>query len=125
MRHSSKQYALALLSVLKERSEADHAKIMRSFLGILARNGDRSKLHAIIRDMEKYYLKEAGLKKVVLETPHPVTAETKKEVEHILGKNIVVFEKLNPELLAGIKILIDDILLIDASAQTRIQKIFN
>ena len=125
MRHSPKQYAQALLEALKDKPEREHKEIMKNFLVILAKNGDRSKLSSIIRDMEKGYLKEAGLKKVIIESPQPVSSKTKKEVEGILGKNIMVFEKINPELLAGIKILIDDTTLIDASAQSRINKIFN
>ena len=125
MKYSSKQYAAALLEALRGRPDKEHSKIMRNFLVILAKNGERSKLSSIIRDAERGYYKELGFKKVVIETTSKASPAIKKEVQRILGKKISISEKINPELLAGIKILIDDSILIDASAQSKIQRMLN
>ena len=125
MKYSPKQYASALLLALGEKSSAERKKILHKFLSLVSKRGDSSRLGMIMKEAEKQYLRGAGLKKVILESADSVSAKIKKEVEEILGKNIILEEKLNPDLLAGIKILVDNELLIDASAETQVRKLFS
>lgn len=125
MRHSPKQHASALLLAMADKSPEERKKILRQFLSLLSRRGDSPRLGLILREVERQYLREAGLKKVVLEAPNAVPAKVKKEVEGILGKNLLIQEKINPRILAGIKVLVNDELLIDASAETQLRKLFS
>lgn len=124
MKYSPKQYACALLESLKGKSETKQKEMVGNFLKTLSKNNDWSRLNSILRTVEKEYLKDAGLKKVYLETAGSVMPGLEKEIEKILGHRIYFLSKTNPTLLAGIKILVDDELLIDASAKNKIEKIF-
>lgn len=125
MRYTNKQYAAAFLSALKDKSGKERTEILRRFLTLLQKNKDWPRLNLILREAEKFYLRKSGLKKVFLETAQPASPNVKKEVEKILGRKIVLSEKINPAILAGIKILVDDELLIDSSAQSRLRKLFS
>mgnify|MGYP003394656396 FL=1 len=65
------------------------------------------------------------MRKVRIESAAPVSAQLKKEISEILGKKIVLEEKTRPDLLAGIKILVDDELLIDATGKRQLERIFH
>lgn len=124
MKHSPKQYAAALLSALDKKSVAEKKKTLHQFLSLMSRRGDSARLGLVVREVEKQYLRKKGLKKVFLESADPALPKIKKEVEEILGKNIILEEKINPTLLAGIKILVNDELLVDASAESQLRKLF-
>lgn len=124
MRYSPKQYASALLFALEKKSAVERKKIFQQFLSLVNKKGDSSRLGLIVRETERQYLKNEGLKKVTLESADPVSAKVRKEVEEILGRDIILEEKINPELIAGIKILVNDELLIDASAENQLRRLF-
>ncbi len=124
MRYTPKQYATALLQALDKKSSTEKKKILQQFMSLVSKRGDSARLGLIVRESEKQYLKNVGLKKVVLESVDSMPARVKKDIEEILGKNIIFEEKTNPNLLAGIKVLVNDELLVDASAVTQLRKLF-
>lgn len=124
MRYSPRQYAAALLALLKGRSEVEQQRLQKQFLVLVGQKGDSRRLGLILKEVEKQDLREQGLKKVLVETPDPVTPQIKKGIRAVLGKDILIQEKINPGLIAGIKILINDEILVDASAKTQLRKLF-
>lgn len=124
MKYRVTQYAEALHAVLRDAPAGKHKEIMRRFAEMLARHRMSGKSDFIVAAYEKIVLRESGMRKVKIETATPVRAPLKKEIEGILGKKILLEEEVNPELLAGVKILVDDELLIDASAKRQLGRIF-
>lgn len=124
MKYSSKQYASVLLSILEGKSEKDRKKILRKFIAVLAKNRDLTRLGAILRETEREYLQRSDLRKVVVESVSPVNSALRKEIERAVGGKTWWQEKINPELLAGIRILINDETLIDASGKRQVEKMF-
>lgn len=124
MNYTSQQYAQALFKTLAGKTSQERSPITKQFLVLLSRRGKLKHLGSIMREFEREELKHARVRKVLLETPESLGGKVKREVEAILGKNLYLKEKINPTLLAGIKILIDDEILIDASASSRLQKLF-
>ncbi|OGZ33916.1 MAG: hypothetical protein A2174_03470 [Candidatus Portnoybacteria bacterium RBG_13_41_18] len=124
MKYSPKQYTSALLESLKDKTEIRQKEIINNFFKTLSKNNDWSRLGSILKAVEKKYLEDTGLKKVYVETASPISSNLEKEIEKILGNKVYFLTKTNPMLLAGIKILVDDELLIDASARTKIEKMF-
>lgn len=125
MRYSPRQYAKALLSLLAGRKPPEQKELIRRFLSLLSKKRDRSRLGLIVREFEKQHIAALRIKKVCLESADPIPARVKKEMETLLGRNLLFQEKINPALIAGIKILVNDELLIDASAATQISRIFS
>ena len=102
----------------------EQQRLQRQFLVLVGQKGDSRRLGLILKEVEKQDLREQGLKKVLVETPDPITPQIKKGIREVLGKDILIQEKINPELIAGIKILINDEILVDASAKTQLRKLF-
>ncbi|MFY9463249.1 MAG: F0F1 ATP synthase subunit delta [Candidatus Sungiibacteriota bacterium] len=125
MRSTSGQYAHALIDALVEASDDARPQIIRRFLALLRKNKDMRRLGAIMRKVEKQSLADQGLYKIAVSSVSPLTEKTKNEIEKSLAKKLLWEETIDPALLGGIRILIDDELLIDASARHRLDRMFN
>ena len=124
MRYTTKQYALALLAALKNKSATDRKEIIKRFLIILRKNRDGARLKLILQETERQHLKDMGLKKVEVVSAGGLSSKVKKEMGEILGGKILWQESVEFKLLAGLRILIDEENLIDASASRFLNKIF-
>jgi len=124
MKYTAKQYAGAIIEALEGKNLKAQKEIMERFLRLIVKNGDWGLRSAILIALEKLILKKKDLKKVCVEAPQEISVTLKSEIEKIFGRRIHLFQKINPSLLGGIKILIDDEVLIDASARKQIDKMF-
>lgn len=124
MRYTSKQYAAALLGALEGAPAGRRTDVMRRFFAVLRRHKSMGRLDAIVREVEKISLQKRGVRKVVVESAAPLSEKTKKEIQERVGKKLQFFEKVEPELLAGIRILIDNDTLIDASGKRQVERMF-
>jgi len=80
----------------------------QNFFNFLKKNGDMGKAREILALAQDLFIKKTGRRKVVLETARKIKAKQKEELNSVLQKGDVVKEKINFELLAGIKIIIND-----------------
>jgi len=124
MRYKITHYAESLFESLKDVEVEKRIEILKNFLKVLRRNGDYSHLNHIVRQYEKVYLQHNKQTKIYIETPEPASIELKRTIQELFGKKAVFSEKTNSHLLAGIVLLINDSVLIDASARTRLEKLF-
>lgn len=124
MHYSVSHYAFALKEALKGKSEKERKEILKRFLLLLRRNHASSRLARILQKYEYVVLKESGLSKVRIESPAPLKADVRREISKAVGKKVILQEEIRTELLGGIKILIDDEVLIDASASHQLEKLF-
>ncbi len=124
MKYTTKQYANSLLSALEGKSAKAQGEAIGKFLKILARNGDAQKRNQIMAEVKRVHLKKNKIHEVRVEMAANPPATLKKDLESALGKNIIFEDVLNPKLLGGIKILIDDETLIDASVRTQLDRMF-
>lgn len=124
MRYAPKQYAAALFKVLAVAPEKEQKKILKRFLSLLIQKGDTARLGFVLREVERQYLQSTRMKKVAVETPDVLSRAAEKNIKDIVGGGLILQQKINPALLAGIKILINDELLVDASAETRLKRLF-
>lgn len=97
-------YAVALAQALAGAKE--NKKIAANFLALLEKNGDMKKASEIIRLAEVMLLKKTGNKKITLETAR--AADTKDLVKSFVKRGDVIEEKINPAIIAGVKIIADD-----------------
>lgn len=120
MKYRPRQYAEALFTALKDKTEAEQKKIVEQFAKILIRDGSLAKLSIICMAYEKFEQHKQGMRSVRLETIDSATENLKQKIRAILGKNINFEEVRNPQLIGGIKILVDNEILIDASVKRHI-----
>lgn len=124
MRYAIRQYATALLRVIKDKSGKKQQDALRNFIQIIRQNRDFSRLASIIREIERQYLQETGFKKIEIESAAPISPEIKKEISRLVGEKVFMEESIRQELLAGIKIIVNEEFLIDASAKKQIKRFF-
>ena len=125
MKYSVRMYANALVAVLKDKSAAEQKKTARRFALLLQKNRDWPRRAAIIRAAEKEYRRVSGRTHIRVESPESLSGDAKKEIKNMFGRGAFLETATIPEHLAGIRILIDDETLIDATARRRMKKLFD
>lgn len=121
-KYSVKDYARAFALAAKE--SGNEAEVVKNFLSLIAKNGDAAKLKKILAEAEKLVRADAGLRKLTLETARPLTGNAGETLQGFVKKNDVLEEKVVPELVAGVRITIDDERQFDASLAKKLQRMF-
>lgn len=119
----AKIYAKALSEVLLKKG-IDEKKIIDNFLKILLKTGQEKKAKEILNLAEDLLLAKQGKRKIIFETARKIAAEQKKLLNDTVKDGDVVKEKINPEIIAGIKIIINGSRQFDASMQSKLHNIF-
>lgn len=116
-------YAKALAEVLsKKRSVNEEKKIVQNFLLLLEKRGGMSNAKVIVSQAEMMMLKNKGNKKITLETARKI--ELKKMIKGLVKTGDTVEEKINPSLVAGIKVIVDGEQQLDFSLAKKLNEIF-
>ena len=124
MKYRVSQYAEALAGATEGKSEAEQKRIVKRFADLLVRHRAIGRAKMICAAYEKIVLRKKGMRSVRIETATPASEKIKKEIHAMLGKNIHIEEAINPHLFGGIKILVDDEILIDASVRRQMDNLF-
>ena len=123
--NKTKLYAKALAEILsKENSAAQGKKIIDNFLKLLAKTGQEKKAKVILDLAEEMLLEKQGKRKIIFQTARKMTESQKKILQAFVKNGDIVKEKINPEIIAGIKIIINNNRQFDASMLSKLQKIF-
>lgn len=124
MKYSPKIYAKALVElILSKQTPIQIKKNTAGFLEFLAKNGDRKKASQIISLAEGLFYEKTGKRKIVLEIARKI--EKKNLLKDFFQEGDMVKEKINPELIAGIKVIINNNKQLDFSLKNKLEKIFN
>jgi len=90
----------------------------------LAKEGLEKKSKEILNLAEEMLLVKQGKSKITFETARKITASQKKLLDSFVKNGDVVKEKINPEIIAGVKIIINNSKQFDSSMQSKLQNIF-
>lgn len=125
MKHSARQYAEALIDALHGKEDKERLAVLRRFVRLLRRKGDNRQLKRIAVQYEKYLLKREKRVKLEVSSPEALSDKTRKALKEAVGKDLLLIEKIDPSLLAGIQILLDDTVLIDATGRRMLETLFD
>lgn len=120
-KYKSKIYAQALADAVFDK-KTEEKKIIANFLIILEKNRDLKKANEIISLTEELILKKTGNKKIALETARKI--DIRNFINKFTNNGDIIEEKINPELIAGIKIIINNDKQLDFSLQKKLQGMF-
>jgi F0F1-type ATP synthase delta subunit len=121
--NKEKLYAKALAEVLVKKG-VDERKIVANFVKILVSAGLQKKSKEILNLAEYLVLAKQGKRKICFETARKMTVGQKKLMDNFIKNEDKVSEKINSELIAGIKIIINDSKQFDATLYSKLQNIF-
>ena len=121
MKPRLKEYAKALSLLMTESSFGEKDSIL-AFINLLDRKGELKNIGEIINLAEKYYLAKKGNKKVVIEMARKMNIENLSHI--VLNEGDILEEKINLDLVAGVKISINGEKQIDFSLSKKLNDIF-
>ncbi len=120
-RYTPKQYATALFDSLHEKgAKAD--VVIKKFAVIVAKNYDRALLPKIVMQIKKLERSQAGRHELVLTSARPLEKAVVDGVKKKVGENSNIKEVIDESVLGGLKVLINDELVIDGTYRTRINR---
>ena len=124
MKIKPKIYARVLVDVMmSKKNTGNEKKIVDNFLKLLKKNVDVKNATEIIRLAEVFILQKTGNKKITLETARDIGR--KNIFKEIVKSHDIVEEKINPELIAGIRVTVNGENQLDFSLKNKLDKIFN
>ena len=125
MKYDARLYAKALAAALGEKhSPAKEKQFVENLLSLLLKNGDMGQAKKVLREAGKLVRRADGIRKVNIESARPMGAKTFDRIKGSFKKTDVFEEGIRPELVAGVRLLIDDELELDGSLARKLQKLF-
>jgi F0F1-type ATP synthase delta subunit len=130
MKHAPHVYAKALVEVLEDASKAQHEtkakddEIAKNFLALVRKNGDESHLKKILEEASRFARGKTGVRKVTVESARALKPAQKETIKKFLKPGDIVEERIDPELIAGIRITLNDELQFDGSLRNKLNQAF-
>jgi len=122
MKYKTKDYAEALVEVLSE-SKLSEKKIMQGLIKLLERQNDLKKSKEIIDLAEFLLAKKNNKKSIVFETARKLSEAQRKTLLKSTETGDIIKEKINPEVIAGVKIIVDNEKQLDQTLLKKLQTI--
>lgn len=120
-----KIYARALVEVIStESDERKREKAVLNLVTLLKKRGDLKNASKIIDLVKKLLAKKSGGKKITFETARKLSENDRNALLKMVSEKDFVEERINPEIVAGIKIIINDEYQLDNSIFKKIKGIF-
>lgn len=128
MKYPAHIYAKALAEVIgdssKKSDEKEDAVIVRNFLALVRRNGDEAHLRKILEEAARFARGKAGIRKVSVESARALSNAQEKQIASFLKAGDVVEHAIDPTLIAGIRIILNDEMQFDGSLRGKLDKVF-
>lgn len=124
MKYSPLNYAQALSASWQETPAAQQTGLIKNFLALVNKNGDRHKIDSILIWLEKLETKQLGGRLVVVESARTIpTAVKEKITARFAARDRLKFQE-NEKLIAGLRVTIDGERELDLSFARRLRQLF-
>lgn len=122
MKYPVKIYSKSLVEALVGKKDGEQEKIILNLISLVKKNRDEFNLKKILEETQTFYLKKIGRNKIVFKFARP-KENYSKILKSVARDGDVVEEKINPELIAGAKIIVNGERQFDYSLAKKINKI--
>ena len=122
MKYSNRDYARALDLALAD-PKADHATIARNFSGLIRRNGDGARFKKILDEAARLLRGRNAMREIMVESARPLTGPQKAIIKKFLKSGDVVRYAVDSELIAGIRLVVNDEMQFDGTMKAKLDKI--
>jgi F0F1-type ATP synthase delta subunit len=123
MKYSIQNYAKALVEAIED-PKANQSTIGKNFLALVHRNGDDTRLRKILEEASRLSRVKGGGREVVIESARPLGKSQEKLLQQFVKPEDTLHYKIDPDLVAGIKIIIDDEMQFDGTMKGKLDKLF-
>jgi len=124
MRYAPLHYAQALLDASDDKSPREQKEIMVRFLRLLKQHRALPRLNRIMKEVARRERARGKTTDIEVQSTSPIDEKLRSQVKRALDRAATVREAVRPDLLAGIRILINEETLVDASALRRLTTLF-
>ncbi|MDE2020121.1 MAG: F0F1 ATP synthase subunit delta [Patescibacteria group bacterium] len=124
MKYSHHLYARALADVIVDAKGAEAERFAGNFLALVRKNGDEAHLRKILEEAARLLRGKKGVRKVTLGTARQLPAGQREMLKVFLKPGDVIEERIDPELVAGVRITVDDEWQFDGSLKGKLDKLF-
>ena len=124
MKYSLKNYGQSLAEAILENQGVQKDAVAKNFMRMLEKNGDEVHAGKIVREAERILRRVDRVRSVTIEAARPLSAGAKKSLAGFVKSGDVVDYRVNPELVAGVRIIIDDEREFDGSLRGKLDKLF-
>lgn len=125
MKHKPIDYARAFAKAAsKKLTKEAQTELVRRFVALVIRNHDTFQFKKILTAAEQILREISGQRKIVIETARE-QAGLKSRFEKMLRPDDIVQIKITPELIAGVRITINDELVFENTVRRKLNKIFS
>ncbi len=125
MKYSPKLYAKAFSEVAAgPLTKTKETELVKNFLEIIEKNSDAHQLKKIFLQTETMLRMKTGRRKITIETARDI-AHIETKLKHFIAPDDIIEETINPELIAGIKIIVNDQTQFDGSLSRKLKTLFS
>ncbi len=125
MRYSSRSLARAFVAAVEAAPHSKGDMLVKNFALLLKRSRLLKESKVILDEIERFIVLGRGGRRVSLSTAVPLSQQYRKEITKHLKKEDLVREKVDPRCVAGLKVVIDDEVVIDGTLGRKLAKLFN
>ena len=124
MKYSVQNYAKALVATIED-PKADKGAIVKNFLALVRKNGDETRLKNIIQEASRLSRGKGGVREVTIASARPLEKSQEKLLEKFIKPGDVVSYTTDPDLVAGVKIIVNDEMQFDGSMKAKLDRLFS
>lgn len=121
MKYSPLNFARAFTDVLRDTPKDGHPALYKRFAMVLENNNALNDAPKILEKIKKIIAREDGISIIKIETARELKNPLILKIKSLFDKASDFSLKTNPELIAGLKITIDDETSIDNSLQRKLK----
>ncbi len=115
-------YAKALAMAVAEAGKSD--AVAKNFLALVRRNGDGRYLPKIVRESERLMRKQHGVREITVASARGLKQPPRALLKNFAKPEDEVYGVIMPELVAGVKIMVDGEAQFDGSLKGKIDRMF-
>ena len=131
MKYAPHVYARALVEVLSVPANGSGTasgkktddELAKNFLALVRKNGDERYLRKILEEASRFARGKSGVRKVTVESARALMPSQKALIAHFVNPGDVVEERIDPDLIAGIKIILNDEMQFDGSLKNKLNRV--
>lgn len=124
MKYSPQTYAEALESVLATTPAGEEDQVLKDFAAVIKKHGDQGSGEHIAHAFEALSVRKDGGRMVILETARVLPDLELDKLKKSFGPKDRLTIKQNPELVAGVRIIIDSERELDMTMAGKLEKMF-
>ena len=124
MKYKPEMYARAFAELLVQIPQDRHERLADRLLALLKQNGDEKLLPKVVALVTKRIAKEEKIKTVRVEVARATAVQSLHALQKTFSQKDHVTVEVNPDLIAGTRVTINDELQLDYSLARKLQKMF-